>query len=258
MNLKVGVMPGRLQEVVVESGATAREIFEIAEIVVSNHEVRLDGNVINLDDCVHNGKLLVAMKQIKGNVRTIKVGVMPGKLQEIEVNEDDTASELFEKAGITIDRHEIRLDGSVIDLDTEIENGKLLVAMKQIKGNADVYITSLDEDETMYLLNEKLPNMIKVEDIDFVGDGTVMIFEKYIVDEEMFKSVYEKGYDTGSTFITEKTQQEEQHECKCKNAVDIIERKIEELKSEIELHEEAISRKRTEIYVLQDVLKEMK
>ena len=68
-------------------------------------------------------------------MKTIKVGLMPGKLQQVEVNENTTAREVFEKAGIELSNHEVRLDGEKITLDTKVNNGNLLVAMKLIKGN---------------------------------------------------------------------------------------------------------------------------
>ena len=64
LTLKVGVMPGRLQEVVVEEKTSARRIFEIAGVEISNHEVRLDGEKIDIDRAIESGKLLVAMKMI--------------------------------------------------------------------------------------------------------------------------------------------------------------------------------------------------
>ena len=67
LKIKVGMMPGKLVEVVVEEGATAREIFDIAGVELSNHEIRLDGEKIDLDRTIYNGSLLVAMKMIKGN-----------------------------------------------------------------------------------------------------------------------------------------------------------------------------------------------
>lgn len=67
LKIKVGMMPGRLVEVVTNEGATAREIFEIADVELSNHEIRLDGEKIDLDRTIHSGNLLVAMKMIKGN-----------------------------------------------------------------------------------------------------------------------------------------------------------------------------------------------
>ena len=53
-------------------------------------------------------------------MKTIKCGLMPGRLQQIEVSENTTARELFEKAGIELANHEIRLDGEKIALDTLI------------------------------------------------------------------------------------------------------------------------------------------
>lgn len=67
LNLKVGVMPGKLTEVVVDEGAKVSEIFALADIDASNHELRLDGNKVNATDSVQEGRLLVAMKMIKGN-----------------------------------------------------------------------------------------------------------------------------------------------------------------------------------------------
>ena len=65
--IKVGIMPGKLTEIVLQGEMTAREIFNLAEIEISNHEIRLDGEQISLDDTVREGNLLVAMKMIKGN-----------------------------------------------------------------------------------------------------------------------------------------------------------------------------------------------
>ena len=66
------MMPGKLVEVSVEEGTTVGQIFDKAEVVVNNHDIRLDGAKVNLDDEVHSGSLLVATKQIKGNARNYK------------------------------------------------------------------------------------------------------------------------------------------------------------------------------------------
>ena len=58
MRIKVGMMPGRLTEVEVNEGLTAREIFARANVELSNHEVRLDGDKIELDTVINNGGLL--------------------------------------------------------------------------------------------------------------------------------------------------------------------------------------------------------
>lgn len=140
LNVKVGVMPGKLEEVVVELGTKVKEIFALANIDIAGYETRLDGVAVDADKPVFNGALLVAMKKIKGNVDTIKVGVMPGKLTEIVVNDGTTAKEAFQLADLDVSGYEMRLDGAVIDEDVVINNGNLLVAMKKIKGNATLKV----------------------------------------------------------------------------------------------------------------------
>ena len=67
LKIKVGMMPGKLVEIVTNEGATAREIFETAGVELSNHEIRLDGEKIDLDRTINEGRLLVGMRLIKGN-----------------------------------------------------------------------------------------------------------------------------------------------------------------------------------------------
>ena len=196
MRIKVGMMPGRLVEVEVQEGLTANEIFEKANVEISNHEIRLDGEKISLDTVINNGGLLVAMKMIKGNARTIKVGLMPGRLTELSIEDGLTASEIFNRAGVEISNHEIRLDGEKIALDTIINNGSLLVAMKMIKGNSDVYVSDCTTEEIEMLLEVALPKMINAKSVNKLNCNLVEINingvegESVIVEESMFNSVY--------------------------------------------------------------------
>lgn len=193
LELRVGMMPGKLVNVVVEKGITARECFKIAEIELSNHEIRLDGEKIDLDRNINEGRLLVGMKMVKGNMKTIKVGLMPGKLQQIEVSENTTAREVFEKAGIELANHEIRLDGEKIDLDTNVYNGSLCVGLKMIKGNSDVYVTDCTDEEVEMLLGVALPREINKNNVSTCGENFLEVnvdSELLVVDEDMFNSVY--------------------------------------------------------------------
>lgn len=65
--LKVGVMPGKLTEIVLLPNTTAFEAFDLAEIDVTGYELRLDGEKIDGDCTVNGGSLLIAMRRIKGN-----------------------------------------------------------------------------------------------------------------------------------------------------------------------------------------------
>ena len=220
--IKVGVMPGKLQEVVVDGELTAKEIFELAEVDYEGHEIRLDGNRINIDEKVNNGNLLVAMKMIKGNANIIKVGIMPGKLQEIEFTPGEIARHIFEKVEIDTNNMEIRLDGNKIDIDTRIENGNLLVAMKMIKGNSstvttssEVYVTDLTLNEIEMMLNVELPTRINKADVVDYGI-CVDVFDNAI-DRDLFYSIY--------TLIDE--QQEFMQECELFQAVNTKEEAID-------------------------------
>ena len=126
-------------------------------------------------------------------MKTIKCGLMPGRLQQIEVSENTTARELFEKAGIELANHEIRLDGEKIDLDTIIYNGSLCVGLKMIKGNSDVYVTDCTDEEVDMLLGVKLPKEINESNINTCGENFIQIEvgnELFVVDEDMFYSIY--------------------------------------------------------------------
>ena len=233
LKIKVGMMPGKLVEVVVEQGSTAREIFEVAGVELSNHEVRLDGEKIDLDRTINNGNLLVAMKMIKGNMPSIKVGMMPGKLEVVEYTEGETAYEIFEKANIGLSNHEVRLDGEKIALDTKVNNGNLLVAMKMIKGNAEFRKTNCTQEEVEILLGVKLPQEINTDSINMCGDNFLQIEvgnETLIVEEDMFLSVYNIVSGDETVDIRE-VREEVEVESKDSKAMDVLNKELEELES---------------------------
>lgn len=203
LKVKVGVMPGKLVEVVAAKGTTARELFETANVEVSNHEVRLDGNRINIDTEIQEGNLLVAMKMIKGNINTIKVGVMPGRLTEIALAGELTARELFAMAEVEVSNHEIRLDGVKIDLDQTVETGNLLVAMKMIKGNSsdaaavepNWYAKGYNEEEIEILLGvgTKVPTVLPSSSVSILNEYVIIDLEDtdyVIINKDVFESVY--------------------------------------------------------------------
>ena len=233
MKIKVGMMPGKLVEVVVEQGSTAREIFEVAGVELSNHEVRLDGEKIDLDRTIHNGNLLVAMKMIKGNMPSIKVGMMPGRLEVVEYTEGESAYEIFERANIGLSNHEVRLDGEKITLDTKVNNGNLLVAMKMIKGNAEFRKTDCTQEEVEILLGVNLPKEINTDSINMCGDNFLQIEvgnETLIVEEDMFLSVY--NIVGGDEMVdTREVREEVEVESKDSKAMDVLNKELEELES---------------------------
>lgn len=261
LKIKVGLMPGKLVEIVTSEGATAREIFEIADVELSNHEIRLDGEKIDLDRAIYNGSLLVAMKLIKGNMKTIKVGLMPGKLQQIEVNENTTAREVFEKAGIELSNHEIRLDGEKIDLDTVIYNGNLCVGLKMIKGNATFRKTDCTQEEVEMLLGVKLPQVINTDSINMCGEDFLQIEvgnDTLIVEEDMFLTVYNDVFDDEEVKeIVEEVTEIKEIQPQGDKALDVLNRELKELDKTYNYHIEEAHELHNKMLFLQRLIAEI-
>lgn len=263
MKIKVGMMPGKLVEVIVGQGITAREIFEVAGVELSNHEIRLDGEKITLDTKVDNGNLLVAMKMIKGNMPSIKVGMMPGKLEVVEYTEGETAYEIFERANIGLSNHEVRLDGEKIALGTRINNGNLLVAMKMIKGNASFRKTDCTPQEVEMLLGVKLPEEINTDSINMCGEDFLQIVvgnDTLIVDEEMFLSVYNKVVSdelVEEVVDVREVREKIEVESKDNKAMDVLNRELEELEKTYNYHIEEAHELHNKMLFLQRLIAEI-
>ena len=187
LNIKVGVMPGKLTEVVAEEGTKVKDIFTLAEIDIEGYELRLDGEKVKEYDEVQSGNLLLAMKRIKGNSSTLKVGIMPGKLTEIVIQEETTAFEAFDIAEIDVTGYELRLDGEKIDGDCTVNNGKLLVAMKKIKGNK----WELENSSEFPNLPITVDEIAEMDDLVVLDGKYVMLREEF---EEVYYEIEEKVY----------------------------------------------------------------
>ena len=187
LNIKVGVMPGKLTEVVAEEGTKVRDIFTLAEIDIEGYELRLDGEKVKEYDEVQSGNLLVAMKKIKGNSSTLKVGVMPGKLTEIAIQPETTAFEAFDIAEIDVTGYELRLDGEKIDGDCTVNEGNLLVAMRKIKGNK----WELENSSEFPNLPITVDEIAEMDDLVVLDGKYVMLREEF---EEVYYEIEEKVY----------------------------------------------------------------
>ena len=66
--LKVGVMPGRIQEVAVDETTTIADALALAELSAEGFEVKLDGTpVTDLTASATTGSVLLLTKKVKGN-----------------------------------------------------------------------------------------------------------------------------------------------------------------------------------------------
>lgn len=191
-------------------------------------------------------------------MKTIKCGLMPGRLQQIEVSENTTARELFEKAGIELANHEIRLDGEKIDLDTIIYNGSLCVGLKMIKGNSDVYVTDCTDEEVDMLLGVKLPKEINESNINTCGENFIQIevgSELFVVDEDMFYSIYNVRTELDKALFGYEVKEEV--EPKDKKAMDVLNKELEELEENYNFYIEEANAISNKIMFLKRIISEI-
>jgi hypothetical protein len=138
--VKIGVMPGRVQEFAIESTTTFNELFAIADVNPDGYEVKADGvKVTDFTAQVGETQLVLLAKQVKGNADvTIKVGVMPGRVNEFAVSSETTFAELFVIADVNPQGYEVKADGvKITDFSQPVGTASLVLLAKQVKGNTD-------------------------------------------------------------------------------------------------------------------------
>jgi sulfur carrier protein ThiS len=136
--VKVGVMPGRVNEFVVEDAATVSEILAIAEVSAEGYEVKIDGEkVTDLSTTAGTAGLILLTKQVKGN-GLVKVGVMPGRVNEFVVDDEATVHDILRTAEVSAEGYEVKIDGEkVTDFNQSAGTAGLILLTKQVKGNND-------------------------------------------------------------------------------------------------------------------------
>lgn len=134
--VRVGTMPGRISEYAVEVGTNIGDVLALAELSVEGYEVKMDGAVVDMSATVTEGtNLILLAKQVKGN-STVRIGTMPGRIQEYALDASATFAEALSVAELSAEGYEIKADGSVItDLNTSIGSTNLVLLAKQVKGN---------------------------------------------------------------------------------------------------------------------------
>lgn len=142
--VRVGVMPGRIEEFAVEAGTSIASLLEIANLDAAGYDVKVDGaKVTDLDSATvtESTNLVLLAKQVKGNAeKTVRVGVMPGRINEFAVTTGTTISEVLALAGLDATGYDVKVDGSKVtefESATVTESTNLILLAKQVKGNAD-------------------------------------------------------------------------------------------------------------------------
>lgn len=136
---KIGIVPGAINDYLLEDGTTIAQALTLANLTAEGYDVRMDGVPVTGATVIPNGTLLIVLaKQIKGNSEQVilKVGIVPGAINEFVVEEGTTVGEVLTLAQLERAGYDVRLDGKIVeDADFIEEDSKLLVLAKQIKGN---------------------------------------------------------------------------------------------------------------------------
>ena len=136
LNVRIGTMPGRINEFALEDGATVKEALEIADLTTEGYQIKVNGEQVDEEKVLNDGDLVLLVKQIKGNSEPlVRVGTMPGRINEYAVLADATVEDVLEIADLTTEGYKIKVNGEMAALDTPVNDGDLVLLVKQIKGN---------------------------------------------------------------------------------------------------------------------------
>lgn len=137
--LKIGQMPGILQEVAYETGQTVATTLEVAGLNAAGLEVKIDGAVVtDLTKSVDGANTILLVKKVKGNAGTLKIGQMPGILQEVAYETGQTLASVIEVANLNATGLEVKVDGEVVtDFTKSVDGANTILLVKKVKGNSD-------------------------------------------------------------------------------------------------------------------------
>lgn len=137
--LRVGIMPGRIQEVAVEVGTPVSQVLEIAGLEASGYDIKADGAKVDESFAVNDDtNLILLVKQVKGNVDgVVRVGVMPGKINEYAVEVGTPINDLLSQAELDASGYDVKVDGAKVDPSSAVveSDTNLVLLVKQVKGN---------------------------------------------------------------------------------------------------------------------------
>lgn len=70
-------------------------------------------------------------------MKTVKAGIMPGRITEYAVNEGDTIQSVLDLAELNAEGYEVKVDGATVNPATAVVTSSttLILLAKKVKGN---------------------------------------------------------------------------------------------------------------------------
>ena len=137
--IKIGSLPGRINTFMVEEGTTFAQAIELAELDATNKEVKSNGTTVTDLNAVvgEDVERILLCAKIKGNAESVKVGTLPGRLNEYVFEAGTTYAEAIAIAGLETEGYEIKSNGQTITNLEEVvsEDVTRILLAKKIKGN---------------------------------------------------------------------------------------------------------------------------
>lgn len=138
--VRVGMMPGKIDEFAVEVGTPIAQVLEQAGLDASGYDVKVDQVKVDPSTAVvtESTNLVLLVKQVKGNANgLVRVGMMPGKIDEFAVAVGTPITEVLEQAGLDYAGYDVKVDQVKVDPSTATvsDSTNLILLVKQVKGN---------------------------------------------------------------------------------------------------------------------------
>lgn len=146
--VRVGSIPGNINEIRVPSGTSVSQALTSAGISTGqDSSVRLNNKPVTEygTTMLQDGDNLIVTRNIRGNLgpekkqtMMVRVGSIPGNINQIEVQNGLTVRQVLEQAGLEVGADKtVRIDNRVANLDDVVPEGTVSVMVTQnIRGNA--------------------------------------------------------------------------------------------------------------------------
>lgn len=138
--VRIGKLPGRIFEVALNGDNTVAAALAGAGLSASGFTLRVNGRDATTSTRLYNGDTVYLTTMVKGNMPrhseiTVKVGKLPGVLQDIALNGNRTAADAIAAANLSATGYQIRVNGEDVDGSYQLHDGDRVVLARTVKGN---------------------------------------------------------------------------------------------------------------------------
>jgi hypothetical protein len=139
ISIRIGTVPGRIEELALPDGSTVATALEHAAdefgMATEGRQVQVNGTPANDSTVLRDNSLVLLLAQIKGNQVTVRVGAVPGRIEEYALEHGATVQDAIDEAGLDAEGKQIQVNGHTATLGTALPEGALVLLTAQIKGN---------------------------------------------------------------------------------------------------------------------------